>query len=123
MRVRSHLLGLTLVSLAASGACNEHVFRQVELECDRTLETDVAVNVEKAADILIVVDNSGSMCEEQANLAQNFFDANCPLTDRELRERPNEAKEFAKRKGKNCIASFNGMRFVVEELQIEKFAA
>ena len=42
----------------------------------------------------------------------------CPLTDRELWERANQAKEFAKKNGRNCIATFDGERFTPEELQI-----
>src|SRR5687768_12111651 len=41
--------------------------------CVKTLTGDVDVPTEQAADILIVVDNSGSMAEEQGNLAQNFL--------------------------------------------------
>ena len=81
MRLPSAALGLAVASAAVLGACNEHVFRQVELRCNRTLVNKTALAAEKAADILIVVDNSGSMCEEQENLAKNFFDPACPLTD------------------------------------------
>lgn len=52
--------------------------------CVKTLTGDVDVPTEQAADILIVVDNSGSMAEEQGNLAQNFLNqdpAQCPLQD------------------------------------------
>lgn len=42
----------------------------------------------------------------------------CPLTDRELRERANRAKKFAKEGGKNCIATYREDRFVDEELAI-----
>jgi uncharacterized protein (TIGR03382 family) len=52
--------------------------------CVKTLTEDVDVPTEQAADILIVVDNSGSMAEEQGNLAQNFLNQNpaqCPLQD------------------------------------------
>ena len=42
----------------------------------------------------------------------------CPLTDRELRDRANQAKKFAKEHGKNCIATFEGSRFIAEELRV-----
>src|SRR4051812_32250712 len=52
--------------------------------CVRTINGDVAVPKQQAADILVVVDNSGSMFEEQDNLAKNFLNqvaAECPLQD------------------------------------------
>jgi hypothetical protein len=52
--------------------------------CVKTLTADQDVPTEQAADILLVIDNSGSMAEEQGNLAQNFLNQNaaeCPLQD------------------------------------------
>jgi hypothetical protein len=34
-----------------------------------------------AVDVLLVVDNSASMCEEQALLVESFFDSDCPITN------------------------------------------
>jgi diguanylate cyclase (GGDEF)-like protein len=45
-------------------------------------------------------------------------DPDCPLTDGELRDRANEAKKFAKANGKNCIATYNGARFIAPELYV-----
>lgn len=42
----------------------------------------------------------------------------CPLTDRELRDRANQAKKFAKEQGKNCLATYEGPRLVPEELRV-----
>jgi diguanylate cyclase (GGDEF)-like protein len=42
----------------------------------------------------------------------------CPLTDRELRDRANRAKKFAKDQGKNCIATCEGPRLVRDELRV-----
>lgn len=42
----------------------------------------------------------------------------CPLTDRELRDRANQAKKFAKEHGKNCLATYEGLRFVSDELRV-----
>jgi len=47
-----------------------------------------------------------------------IVESDCPLTDRELRDRANQAKEFAKKEGRNCIATYEGSRFVAQELQI-----
>jgi diguanylate cyclase (GGDEF)-like protein len=47
-------------------------------------------------------------------------DPDCPLTDRELRDRASEAKKFAKDNGKNCIATYVGPRFIREELRVVK---
>jgi diguanylate cyclase (GGDEF)-like protein len=42
----------------------------------------------------------------------------CPLTDRELRDRANHAKKFAKDHGKNRIATYEGPRLVPEDLRV-----
>jgi GGDEF domain-containing protein len=42
----------------------------------------------------------------------------CPLTDRELRDLANRAKKFAKEHGKNGIATYEGPRFVPQELHV-----
>jgi diguanylate cyclase (GGDEF)-like protein len=47
-------------------------------------------------------------------------DPDCPLTDRELLDRANRAKQFAKQKGKNCIATYHGPRLVDQELEVVK---
>jgi diguanylate cyclase (GGDEF)-like protein len=45
-------------------------------------------------------------------------DADCPLTDRELRERANGAEAFAKKAGRNCIATYRGARLAEEQLYV-----
>jgi diguanylate cyclase (GGDEF)-like protein len=45
-------------------------------------------------------------------------DPDCPLTDRELRDRANQAQMFAKARGKNCIAAYDGPRLVPDELRV-----
>jgi GGDEF domain-containing protein len=45
-----------------------------------------------------------------------IVESNCPLTDRELRDKASQAKQFAKTHGKNCIASYQGRRFSAEDL-------
>ncbi len=42
----------------------------------------------------------------------------CPLTDRELRDRANQAKKFAKDHGKNRIATYEGPRLLPNELRV-----
>ncbi|PRP95400.1 hypothetical protein ENSA5_39910 [Enhygromyxa salina] len=62
---------LVAASVAATG-CNPHPIKPVEatpvLEDGKGLPLDV----NKKVDVLLVIDNSGSMGEEQANLAANF---------------------------------------------------
>ncbi len=43
-----------------------------------------------------------------------------PQTDRELRDRASEAKKFAKLQGRNCIATYDGPRFISQELRVVK---
>jgi diguanylate cyclase (GGDEF)-like protein len=42
----------------------------------------------------------------------------CPLTDRELRDRANQAKKFSKDHGKNRISTYEGPRLLPEELRV-----
>jgi diguanylate cyclase (GGDEF)-like protein len=44
----------------------------------------------------------------------------CPLTDRELRDRANQAKKFAKDHGKDCIGTYQGPRLTADELRIAR---
>lgn len=59
-------------ALLALAACNEHPLKDVELS--RTAQTDIEVDIAplRSVDILFVIDNSGSMAAEQANLAANL---------------------------------------------------
>jgi diguanylate cyclase (GGDEF)-like protein len=45
-------------------------------------------------------------------------DSDCFLTDREIEERANKAKNFAKEKGKNRIATYKGANFADSDLHI-----
>jgi hypothetical protein len=49
-----------------------------------------------------------------------IVDPDCPLTDRELLDRANRAKQFAKQNGKNRIATYRGLRFTDRELEVVK---
>jgi hypothetical protein len=83
-------LKLALLSLAigatSMAACNKHVFEVVPRDCTQEQQVIRPAEVEVPADILVVVDNSGSMCEEQQNLVENFYNSNigtgpgeCPI--------------------------------------------
>lgn len=45
-------------------------------------------------------------------------DPDCPLTDRELREKANFAESFAKRQGRNCIATYRTSQLFAESLYV-----
>jgi diguanylate cyclase (GGDEF)-like protein len=45
-------------------------------------------------------------------------DPDCPLTDRELREKANQAEGFAKKAGRNCVATYRGKHFEADELYV-----
>ena len=47
-----------------------------------------------------------------------IVDADCSLTDRELRDRASLAKKFAKDNGRNCIATYKGTRLIQQELGV-----
>jgi hypothetical protein len=55
-----------------AGGCINHPLKPVELEKGSEIEDQLQLTVNKDVDILFVIDNSGSMGEEQAILAQNF---------------------------------------------------
>ncbi|MDP2341772.1 MAG: hypothetical protein Q8O67_12510 [Deltaproteobacteria bacterium] len=85
---RALLLTVALAFFAGCNAyCNRRVFEQVEPTCDQTIAEDVDIPAEKASDILIVVDNSGSMQEEQTRLAAAFINesAACPINKNDLK--------------------------------------
>jgi hypothetical protein len=62
-------IGATLPTLFA---CLEHPIKGVEYDKSAVEEEEFELTVNKDVDILFVIDNSGSMGEEQANLAANF---------------------------------------------------
>lgn len=49
-----------------------------------------------------------------------IVEPDCPLTDRELRDRASLAKNFAKDNGRDCIAWYDGPRFIPDELCVVK---
>ena len=49
-----------------------------------------------------------------------FISADCFLTEREIEDRANRAKNYAKKNGKNCIATYKGAYFTDPELVVVK---
>ncbi len=70
----SRLANLTLCAGTALllGACLDHPLKVVEFDKSEEAENTVAIAINKDVDILFVIDNSGSMGEEQALLSENF---------------------------------------------------
>ena len=60
------------LSMTLSAGCIPHPLKPVELEKGSEVEDQLQLTVNKDVDILFVIDNSGSMGEEQAILANNF---------------------------------------------------
>jgi hypothetical protein len=57
---------------AVSTACNPHPLKGVSTSHSAAGTSNVAIEVDRKVDILLVIDDSGSMAEEQAKLAANF---------------------------------------------------
>lgn len=73
MFVRNTLFGgLVLLGAVATSACVDYKFEQKCPEGITESEITVPAVEPSPADILFVVDNSGSMADEQQNLAENF---------------------------------------------------
>lgn len=69
---RLSLLVGASVALPSLFACLDHPLKPVEYDQSQEKQDAIALTVNKDVDILFVIDNSGSMGEEQAILAQNF---------------------------------------------------
>ncbi len=69
---RLSLLTATTVALPTLLACLDHPLKRVEYDATQEDMEGIQIEVNKDVDILFVVDNSGSMGEEQANLSENF---------------------------------------------------
>jgi hypothetical protein len=66
----SHIV--PVLSLLVTGACNEHALKSVEQAGNSTPPQSLPIDVQRKVDVLLVIDNSSSMGEEQGNLAKNF---------------------------------------------------
>ncbi len=69
---RLSLLVGASVALPSLFACLDHPLKPVEYDQASEKQDAIALTVNKDVDILFVIDNSGSMGEEQATLAANF---------------------------------------------------
>lgn len=69
---RLSLLTATTVALPTLLACLDHPLKRVEYDAVQEEMEGIQIEVNKDVDILFVIDNSGSMGEEQANLSENF---------------------------------------------------
>ena len=69
---RLALLAGAAVALPQLFACLEHPVKPVAYDKSQEGKKGVSIAVNKDVDILFVIDNSGSMAEEQANLSNNF---------------------------------------------------
>ena len=63
---------LALCSAALLTGCNDHPLKEVDLTRNVQTIVDVDIAPLRNVDILFVIDNSGSMAAEQANLARNL---------------------------------------------------
>jgi hypothetical protein len=72
MSSRVSLLVAASLVLPSLFACLDHPLKDVEYENISTDDVSFPLAVNKDVDILFVIDNSGSMAEEQATLAANF---------------------------------------------------
>lgn len=61
-----------LVAASLVAGCNGHPIKPVEYDGSSVKANPIPLDIGKKVDVLLVLDNSGSMGEEQANLAANF---------------------------------------------------
>jgi hypothetical protein len=66
------LLIVSALFVTGSAGCNGHSLKPVEIDPSSEKVGGLPLDVNKKVDVLLVIDNSGSMGEEQANLAANF---------------------------------------------------
>jgi hypothetical protein len=71
---RIAMLAGAAVALPTLFACLNHPLKPVEYEKAQEDEEQVDLQINKDVDILFIIDNSGSMGEEQAKLSSNFDD-------------------------------------------------
>lgn len=72
-RLTPSLLALPmLVAATVTSGCNAHPIKPIEVKGVIEMPGGLPLDVNKKVDVLLVIDNSGSMGDEQANLAANF---------------------------------------------------
>jgi len=62
----------TFTALTLLGGCLDHPLKDVEYDKNVNNEIIIDLDINRDVDILFVIDNSGSMADEQARLARNF---------------------------------------------------
>jgi hypothetical protein len=82
-------LGLLSLSLVVLG-CNKHVFEVQIKDCAVEEQLQLDVDLGAPIDILFVVDDSGSMLEEQEALADGFYRETCPFLTQAVPYVPDE---------------------------------
>ena len=68
--VANAVIAMTLAALA--GGCLDHPLKEVAYSKTQVPKIPIVINDNRDVDILFVIDNSGSMAEEQKRLAKNF---------------------------------------------------
>ncbi|MBC8069717.1 MAG: VWA domain-containing protein [Deltaproteobacteria bacterium] len=71
LRLIGAALGLCAIA-ASPAACIDHPLKPVEYDSEGVGSGNLPLALNRDVDILFVIDNSGSMAEEQATLARNF---------------------------------------------------
>ncbi len=61
-----------LISCAAAFGCNDHPVQKLDNVLTAVDQQTTKLPAKTKIDLLFMIDNSGSMCEEQANLTRNF---------------------------------------------------
>jgi len=70
--MRPLITALAVVAALAPAACSNRTISEVTPKQDKIESKDIPASLNRDLDILFVIDNSGSMDEEQASLADNF---------------------------------------------------
>lgn len=63
---------LCTLAMTGTAGCIGHSIKPVEIDGNIVGDELLPIDVDKKVDVLLIIDNSGSMGEEQANLAANF---------------------------------------------------
>ena len=69
---RTALLAAASISVPILAACLDHPLKPVEYENVQTFSSTVDLAINRDVDIIFMIDDSGSMAEEQVALARNF---------------------------------------------------
>jgi hypothetical protein len=70
--MRAHHLAISLACATLATACNDHPVQPLDAVLTAVNRQENRLPAKTKIDLLVVIDNSGSMCEEQTELANNF---------------------------------------------------